>query len=193
MAIRFSDVLEQMGPSDLGPLLALTAQPDIISFAGGLPAPKTFPLKELTEVAVKVREEDGAGAMQYGPSLGFLGLREAIADRMNKMYMPMGMEKVEAKNIMIVTGSQQGLDITGRVFLNKGDVVLCESPTYLALSVPLISNSQDTSKSRPMMTASFRKNWKNIWNPPRMSNSSTSFRTTRTRPAAACPSNAARK
>ena len=131
MAIRFSDVLEQMGPSDLGPLLALTAQPDIISFAGGLPAPKTFPLKELTEVAIKVREEDGAGAMQYGPSLGFLGLREAIADRMNKMYMPMGMEKVEAKNIMIVTGSQQGLDITGRVFLNKGDVVLCESPTYL--------------------------------------------------------------
>ena len=131
MAIRFSDVLEQMGPSDLGPLLALTAQPDIISFAGGLPAPKTFPLKELTEVAIKVREEDGAGAMQYGPSLGFLGLREAIADRMNKMYMPMGMEKVEAKNIMVVTGSQQGLDITGRVFLNKGDVVLCESPTYL--------------------------------------------------------------
>ena len=175
MAIRFSDVLEQMGPSDLGPLLALTAQPDIISFAGGLPAPKTFPLKELTEVAVKVREKDGAGAMQYGPSLGFLGLREAIADRMNKMYMPMGMEKVEAKNIMIVTGSQQGLDITS------------------ALSVPLISNSQDTSKSRPMMTASFRKNWKNIWNPPRMSNSSTSSRTIRTRPAAACPSNAARK
>lgn len=125
MAIRFSDVLEHMGPSDLGPLLALTAQPDIISFAGGLPAPKTFPLKELTEVAVKVREEDGAGAMQYGPSLGFLGLREAIADRMNKMYMPMGMEKVEAKNIMIVTGSQQGLDIVGRVFLNKDDVVLC--------------------------------------------------------------------
>ena len=119
MAIRFSDVLEHMGPSDLGPILALTAQPD------------TFPLKELTEVAVKVREEDGAGAMQYGPSLGFLGLREAIADRMNKMYMPMGMEKVEAKNIMIVTGSQQGLDITGRVFLNKGDVVLCESPPYL--------------------------------------------------------------
>mgnify|MGYP000205262162 CR=1 FL=1 len=131
--------------------------------------------------------------MQYGPSLGFLGLREAIADRMNKMYMPMGMEKVEAKNIMIVTGSQQGLDITGRVFLNKGDVVLCESPTYLGAIGAFDFEQQDTSKSRPMMTASFRKNWKNIWNPPRMSNSSTSFRTTRTRPAAACPSNAARK
>ena len=131
MAIRFSDVLASMKGSDLGPLLALTAQPDIISFAGGLPAPQTFPLKELTEVAIKVREEDGAGAMQYGPSLGFMGLRQAIADRMNRMYQPMGMYIVDPKNIMIVTGSQQGLDITGRVFLNKGDVVVCESPTYL--------------------------------------------------------------
>ena len=69
MAIRFSEVLGKMKGSDLGPLLALTAQPDIISFAGGLPAPITFPLKELEEVAVKVRQEDGAGAMQYGPSL----------------------------------------------------------------------------------------------------------------------------
>lgn len=131
MAIRFSDVLANMKGSDIGPLLALTAKPEIISFAGGLPAPRTFPLKELAEVAIKVREEDGAGAMQYGPSLGFMGLRQAIADRMNRMYQPMGMEKIDPKNIMIVTGSQQGLDITGRVFLNKGDVVLCESPTYL--------------------------------------------------------------
>lgn len=91
MAIRFSEVLGKMKGSDLGPLLALTAQPDIISFAGGLPASITFPLKELEEVAVKVRQEDGAGAMQYGPSLGFMGLREAIAARMNRMYVPMGM------------------------------------------------------------------------------------------------------
>ena len=124
MAIRFSEVLSKMKPSDISALLALTAQPDIISFAGGLPAPKTFPLEELTEVAIKVRKEDGAGAMQYGPSLGFMGLRQAIADRMNRMYQPMGMEKVDPKNIMIVTGSHQGLDITGRVFLDKGDVVL---------------------------------------------------------------------
>ena len=128
MAIRFSEVLGKMKGSDLGPLLALTAQPDIISFAGGLPAPITFPLKELEEVAVKVRQEDGAGAMQYGPSLGFMGLRETIAAR---MYVPMGMTEISAKNIMIVTGSQQGLDITGRVFLDKDDVVLIESPSYL--------------------------------------------------------------
>ena len=97
MAIRFSEVLGKMKGSDLGPLLALTAQPDIISFAGGLPAPITFPLKELEEVAVKVRQEDGAGAMQYGPSLGFMGLREAIAARMNRMYVPMGMTEISDK------------------------------------------------------------------------------------------------
>lgn len=131
MAVQFSEVFSKMKGSDLGPLLALTAQPDIISFAGGLPAPKTFPLDELTEIAIKVRKEDGAGAMQYGPSLGFMGLREAIAERMNRMYGPMGMEKVEPKNIMITTGSQQGLDMTGRVFLDKDDVVLIESPSYL--------------------------------------------------------------
>jgi 2-aminoadipate transaminase len=131
MAIRFSNTLEAMKGSDLGPILALAAQPDIISFAGGLPAPETFPLKELTEVAVKVRETDGAGAMQYGPSKGFMGLRQAIADRMNRMYVPMGMAAVDPNSIMVTTGSQQGLDITGRVFLDPDDVVLIESPSYL--------------------------------------------------------------
>lgn len=131
MAIRFSSTLEAIKGSDLGPLLALTAKPEVISFAGGLPAPQTFPLKEMTECAVKVREEDGAGAMQYGPSMGFMKLRQDIADRMNRMYGPMGMDKVEAKNVIITTGSQQGLDIIGRVFLDKDDVVLIESPSYL--------------------------------------------------------------
>ncbi|WP_329755990.1 PLP-dependent aminotransferase family protein [Allisonella histaminiformans] len=131
MAVRFSNTMLSLKPSDIGPLLAIIAQPDIISFAGGLPAPQTFPLKELTEVAVKVREEDGAGAMQYGPSQGYMGLRKAIADRMNRMYVPMGMAEVDPKNIIVVTGSQQGLDMTGRIFLDKDDVVLIESPSYM--------------------------------------------------------------
>lgn len=131
MAIRFSQVLENVKESDLGSLLALTAQPNIISFAGGLPAPETFPIKELTEVAIKVREEDGASAMQYGPARGYMGLRQAIADRMNLLYKSHGMKTVDSKQIMITTGSQQGLDITGRVFLDKDDVVLVESPSYL--------------------------------------------------------------
>lgn len=111
MAIRFSETLEKMKESDLGPLLKLTEQPDIISFAGGLPAPQTFPLKELTEVAVKVREKDGVGAMQYGPSLGYAGLRKAIADRMNRLYDT----HVSQDDIIITSGSQQGLDICGRI------------------------------------------------------------------------------
>lgn len=127
MAIRFSETLEKMKESDLGPLLKLTEQPDIISFAGGLPAPQTFPLKELTEVAVKVREKDGVGAMQYGPSLGYAGLRKAIADRMNRLYDT----HVSQDDIIITSGSQQGLDICGRIFLDKDDVVLIESPSYL--------------------------------------------------------------
>lgn len=127
MAIRFSETLEKTKGSDLGPLLKLTEQPDIISFAGGLPAPQTFPLKEMTEVAVKVRKEDGVGAMQYGPSLGFAGLRKAIADRMNRLYGT----AIRLEDIIITCGSQQGLDICGRVFLDKGDVVLIESPSYL--------------------------------------------------------------
>lgn len=131
MAIRFSKVLENKKQSDLGCLLALTAQPNIISFAGGLPAPATFPIKELTEIAIKVREKDGSNAMQYGPARGYMGLRQAIADRMNSLYKNHGMKTVDAKSIMITSGSQQGLDITGRAFIDKDDVVLVESPSYL--------------------------------------------------------------
>ena len=144
MAIHFSEVLSKMKGSDLGPLLALTAQPDIISFAGGLPAPRTFPLKELTEVAVKVREEDGAGAMQYGPSLGFMGLRQAIADRMNRMYCPMGMDKVDPKNIMT---SPDAYSSTRTMSFS-----LKARPTW-ALSVHSLSNSRNSSKFRPMIRA----------------------------------------
>lgn len=153
MAIHFSEVLSKMKGSDLGPLLALTAQPDIISFAGGLPAPRTFPLKELTEVAVKVREEDGAGAMQYGPSLGFMGLRQAIADRMNRMYCPMGMDKVDPKNIMITTGSQQVLtSLDAYSSTRTMSFSLKARPTW-ALSVHSLSNSRNSSKFRPMIRA----------------------------------------
>ncbi len=131
MAIRFSTTLQMLKGSDLGPLLALTAKPEVISFAGGLPAPQTFPLEELTECAIRVRKEDGALAMQYGPSMGYQKLREDIAARMNRMYGPMGMDEISAADVIITTGSQQGLDITGRVFLDKDDVVLIESPSYL--------------------------------------------------------------
>lgn len=131
MAICFSKIVTEMKASELTPILALTARPDIISFAGGLPAEETFPLQELKETALQVMEENGKEALQYGLAAGDKELRGAIADRMNGLYGHFGMRTLAADDMMIVTGSQQGLDIIGRIFLDKGDVVLVEKPSYL--------------------------------------------------------------
>lgn len=127
MAVRFSSALENIKGSDLGPLLKLTAQPEVISFAGGLPAPQTFPVQELLKIQEEVLREDGTGALQYGPSRGYQTLRELIAARMNKLLGT----KETAEDILVTAGSQQALDILGRVFLDPGDVVVVESPSYL--------------------------------------------------------------
>ena len=131
MAICFSKIVTEMKASELTPILALTARPDIISFAGGLPAEETFPLQELKETALQVMEGNGKEALQYGLAAGDKELRGAIADRMNGLYGHFGMRTLAADDMMIVTGSQQGLDIIGRIFLDKGDVVLVEKPSYL--------------------------------------------------------------
>lgn len=127
MAVRFSSALENIKGSDIGPLLKLTAQPEVISFAGGLPAPQTFPVQELLKVQEEVLRTDGTNALQYGPSRGYQTLRELIAERMNQLV---GTHET-AEDILITAGSQQALDILGRVFLDPGDVVLVESPSYL--------------------------------------------------------------
>lgn len=108
--------------------LKLTAQPDIISFAGGLPAPESFPLKEMAAASQKVFEEKGTNALQYSSVEGLLALREKIAKRMSEYHNI----HADAANIMITSGSQQAIDMVGRIFLNPGDYVVCESPTYTA-------------------------------------------------------------
>jgi DNA-binding transcriptional MocR family regulator len=112
--------------SEIRELLKLTQRPEVISFAGGLPAPELFPIEEMKKAAIKVLDQKGAAALQYGPTEGYNPLREKIAKRMAKV-------KVNATidNILITSGSQQGLDFVARVFINPGDVVICESPTYL--------------------------------------------------------------
>lgn len=107
--------------------LKLTAQPDIISFAGGLPAPESFPVKEMAAASAKVFANKGAGALQYSSVEGVPALRQAIAKRMEKHNI-----KCAAENIIVTTGSQQGIDMAARIFINPGDVVVCESPTYTA-------------------------------------------------------------
>jgi 2-aminoadipate transaminase len=127
MAIKYAKRMDNLKASEIRELLKLTEKPEIISFAGGLPAPELFPVEEMKAVSLKVLEEDGRAAMQYAATEGFAPLRKQIAERMNAKYNT----KVEASDIAITSGSQQGLDFSGKIFLDEGDVVLCESPSYM--------------------------------------------------------------
>lgn len=119
--------MENIRASEIRELLKLTDKPEMISFAGGLPAPELFPVERLKNITLKVLESSGTEALQYATTEGFVPLRQKIAERMNKRYGT-GLSK---HNILITSGSQQGLDFSGKMFINEGDVVLCESPTYL--------------------------------------------------------------
>jgi len=114
--------------SEIREILKVTQQPEVISFAGGLPAPELFPIETIDKVQHLVLQESGTRALQYTTTEGYAPLRAWIADRMNKRLGT----RFDQDNILITHGSQQGLDLSGKVFLNEGDVVLCESPTYLA-------------------------------------------------------------
>lgn len=127
MAIKYAKRMGSLKASEIRELLKLTEKPEIISFAGGLPAPELFPVEEMKAVSLKVLEEDGRAAMQYAATEGFAPLRKQIAERMNAKYNT----KVAAEDIAITSGSQQGLDFSGKIFLDEGDVVLCESPSYM--------------------------------------------------------------
>lgn len=127
MAIRFAKRMEALNGSEIRELLKLIEKPEVISFAGGLPAPELFPIEEMKEISRIVLEESGTQALQYSTTEGFQPLREKIARRMNSKNKT----NVTKDDILITNGSQQGLDFAGRVFLNEGDVVLCESPSYL--------------------------------------------------------------
>jgi 2-aminoadipate transaminase len=120
--------MAHMTASEIRELLKITSRPEVISFAGGLPAPELFPLEAIRRAGERVLEETGARALQYSTTEGVGELREWIAERMNRT---LGV-RLDADNILITNGSQQALDLSGKVFLDEGDVVLCESPTYLA-------------------------------------------------------------
>ena len=123
---RYAHRTQRMGSSVIRELLKLTEQPDIISFGGGLPAPEVFPVKEFQQACNVVLENAGAQALQYSATEGYRPLREMIA-RHNARYSV----EVTADNIMITSGSQQALDFIGRLFINRGDYIVVESPTYL--------------------------------------------------------------
>lgn len=128
MAIQFAKRVQSLKASEIREILKITARPEVISFAGGLPAPEVFPVEEMKAVSEAVLKESGPEALQYSTTEGHLPLREKIAARMNQVFKT----KVTSDNILITSGSQQVLDFAGKMFLDEGDIVLCESPTYLA-------------------------------------------------------------
>lgn len=127
MEFRLSERMNHLKASEIRELLKLTEEPDIISFAGGLPAPELFPIEEMKVISHKVLNDEGKAALQYGPTEGYTPLRKIIAEQRMKAV---GVNATY-ENILITNGSQQGLDFTGRVFLDKDDIVICESPSYL--------------------------------------------------------------
>ncbi len=125
-AQRYAQRTYRMRSSAVRELLKLTELPDIISFAGGLPAPETFPVDRFIEASNRVMSEFGAKALQYSTTEGYRPLREMIARHANRYNM-----RIDADNVLITSGSQQALDLIGKVFINAGDHILMESPTYL--------------------------------------------------------------
>ena len=115
-----------MKKSAIRELLKLTKNPEIISFAGGLPAPETFPIEELVDITTEVLREDGEKALQYGSTEGDDKLREKVVE----LYKKMGFN-ISIENVMITTASQQGLDLLAKIFINRGDKVLVGLPSYL--------------------------------------------------------------
>ena len=127
MEYKFSNRMSLLKGSEIRELMALTARPEVISFAGGMPAPELFPCEAVKEACIEVMDTMGQKALQYMPTEGLVTLREKIVKRMeDKLNI-----KTDAAHVLLTSGSQQGLDFSARVFLNPGDVVLMESPSYL--------------------------------------------------------------
>jgi 2-aminoadipate transaminase len=125
--MEFARRMSTVHRSFIREILKAAVDPEIISFAGGLPNPRFFPVRELEEATKKVLSEDGAAALQYATTEGYPPLREKIAER----YAARG-TRVLPEEILVLNGSQQGLDLVAKVFINAGDDVLVESPSYLA-------------------------------------------------------------
>lgn len=117
---------EKMNPSVIREILKVTEKPGIISFAGGLPSPQTFPIAAMREACERVLKDDGQAALQYAASEGYAPLREWVAHDLLKQGMT-----VSPDQVLITTGSQQGLDLVAKILIDSGSRILVETPTYL--------------------------------------------------------------
>ncbi len=117
---------DKMNPSVIREILKVTEKPGIISFAGGLPSPQTFPIDAMREASERVLRDDGKAALQYAASEGYAPLREWVAQDLLKQGM-----HVSPDQVLITTGSQQGLDLVAKILIDAGSRILVETPTYL--------------------------------------------------------------
>lgn len=127
MSLQYANRISNIKASEIRELLKLSEQPEIISFAGGFPAPELFPKDKLAEVTSKVLTEQGEIALQYTTTEGYAPLRKIIVE---ERMAPAGV-KCDISNIMLTNGSQQGLEFSAKLFINEGDIIICESPSYL--------------------------------------------------------------
>jgi 2-aminoadipate transaminase len=123
---RYAQRTHALSSSAIRELLKYTQDPELISFAGGLPGPEVFPLAQIEAAAQRVLRRQGAAAVQYSTTEGHLPLREMLVRHMDRYGIRVGPD-----NVLITTGSQQALDLIGKLFINPGDHVLCEAPTFL--------------------------------------------------------------
>ncbi len=126
--MKFANRMKYLRASEIRDLLKVTEKPEMISFAGGMPASELFPSEIIRSGMNSVLSTEPETALQYASTEGYALLREKVALRMENKFQA----HAETDQILITSGSQQGLDFTGRLFLDEGSVVLCESPTYLA-------------------------------------------------------------
>lgn len=127
MEYNYSKAVPQGGVDTVGEILKVAASPNVISFAGGLPAPELFPTSELQQATDQVYQTSAESALQYSNSNGFRRLREILAQRMARRGV-----SCDADNIAITTGSQQSIDLISKMFINRGDTILVEKPTYMS-------------------------------------------------------------
>ena len=124
---HYSDTVKRMKSSEIRELLAVSQKPGVISFAGGLPSPQAFPIEQINTIIQEIIEKEPNLAFQYGTTQGRPSFRKIIADRMASKE---GIS-TNANDVLITVGSQQALDLTGRVFINPGDTIFLGMPTYL--------------------------------------------------------------
>lgn len=125
--MRFAKRMERLKDKELVELMDLAEIPDVLSFAGGFPSPETYPIEDIKQSMIEVLDHQGEEALSYSSVAGYLPLRQQISDRMNALYHM----SLTADDIMITSGSQPAMDMSGMMFLDEQDVILFEAPSYL--------------------------------------------------------------